>query len=490
MSAKKIIVIGSGFGGIATALRMKAKGFDVDLHERLDQIGGRARQFKKNGFIHDAGPTVITAPYLFKELYALFNENIDDYINFIPLNPWYRFRFHDGTFFNYGPDQEDLLEQIRNLEPKDVNGYLKMLNHAEAIFKLGYLKLADQPFHKLSSLIKYAPDIIKLKGYQSVYQFVSSYLKHPNLRQAFSIQPLLVGGNPFDTTSIYSLIHALEKKWGVFFAKGGTGEIIRQLTLLMERHGINIFLNSDVSKIITSHRKVTGIELTNSSIHEADYIITNADPVYTNSYLIDSKKISLHNFFIQKTAKHSMGLFVLFFGTKKKYHAIAHHTIWMGSRYKELLDDIFNRYILTDDFSIYLHRPTATDESFAPPGCDSYYALVPVPNLKGKYDWNEEAPKLQEAVINALEETIMPNLAEYICESFFMTPEDFFQDYKTPFGSGFSIAPLFRQSAWFRTHNKDDYYHNLFYVGAGAHPGAGVPGVLNSAKVIDKLISA
>ena len=488
MQNKKIIVIGSGFGGIAAALRMRAKGYEVDLHEKLDQIGGRARQFSRNGFVYDAGPTVITAPYLFRELFEIFNEDIDDFIKFIPLDPWYRFRFNDGTFFNYGPDQDQLLEQIKAIEPKDVNGYLKMLQHAEKIFEVGYLKLADQPFHKLSSLIKYTPDIIKLKGYQSVYQFVSSYLKHPNLRQAFSIQPLLVGGNPFNTTSIYALIHALEKKWGVFFAKGGTGEIISQLKMLMERKGINIFLNSEIKKIITSEKMVEGIETEESKFYKTDYLITNADPIYTNSNLIGRKKISLHNKFVQKTAKHSMGLFVLFFGTKAKYDNIAHHTIWMGPRYKELLSDIFDRYKLSEDFSIYLHRPTATDPDFAPIGCDSFYALVPVPNLKGNISWKDEASAFTQSIIQALEQTMMPKLSENICESFVMTPEDFLQDYNTPFGSGFSIAPLFRQSAWFRTHNKDDLYQNLFYVGAGTHPGAGVPGVLNSAKVIDKLI--
>ena len=488
MQTKKIIVIGSGFGGIAAALRMRAKGYEVDLHEKLDQLGGRARQFNQNGFIHDAGPTVITAPYLFRELFEIFGEEIDDFINFIPLDPWYRFRFHDGSFFNYGPNQDKLLEQIKAFEPKDVNGYLKMLKHAEKIFELGYLKLADQPFHKLSNLIRYTPDIIKLKGYQSVYQFVSTYLKHPNLRQAFSIQPLLVGGNPFNTTSIYALIHALEKKWGVFFAKGGTGEIVSQLKMLMERKGINIFLNSEINKIVTSQQKVDGIVNSKGNFYKTDYLITNADPIYTNNHLIDNKKISLHNKFINKTAKHSMGLFVLFFGTKVKYEHIAHHTIWMGPRYKELLSDIFDLHKLADDFSIYLHRPTATDTNFAPMGCDSFYALIPVPNLKGNIAWEDEAPAFIKSIIKALEQTMMPKLTETICDSFYMTPENFLQDYNTPFGSGFSIAPLFRQSAWFRTHNKDDLYQNLFYVGAGTHPGAGVPGVLNSAKVIDKLI--
>jgi phytoene desaturase len=490
MKLKKVIVIGGGFGGMAAALRMRSKGYNVDLYERLGGLGGRAQRFLRNGFLHDAGPTVITAPYLFEELFALYGERLADHVQLVPLDPWYRFRFNDGSTFDYGPNREEMLAQIHQMEIQDVDGYLTMLEQAEKIFEIGYQKLASHPFNQFSTMLRYTPDIIRLGAYKSVYQFVSQYIKHPNLRQAFSIQPLLVGGNPFHTTAIYALIHALEQKWGIYFAMGGMNQMVKALEELMTRNGIGIHLNSEIEGIEVQQNRVKGLIVSGAGFVAADYVITNADPIATNQRLLANKPISLHNKIISRFAKHSMGLFVLFFGTRKTYPDIAHHTIWMGPRYKELLADVFDRHVLADDFSIYLHRPTATDRSFAPAGCDSFYALVPVPNLQGKVDWKLAKERLKLAVIKALEETMLPGLTEQACDVFMMTPEDFKNDYLTPYGSGFSIAPLLSQSAWFRTHNQDDHYHNLFYVGAGTHPGAGVPGVLNSAKIVEQLIPA
>jgi len=485
---KKVAVIGGGFGGIAAAIRLRARGNDVTIYERLDKLGGRAQVFKKNDYIHDAGPTVITAPNLFYELFELFDENLEDYLEFKPLDPWYRFRFHDQTEFDYGPDREKMLDQIEKISPEDVSGYLSMLKESEEIFKLGYEKLAGHPFSKLTTMMRYAPDIIKMKGYRSVYSFVSEHIKHPNLRQAFSIQPLLVGGNPFKTSSIYSLIHALEQKWGIFFCMGGTGKLVSELEKLMLRNGIEINYGSDVSHFSTSRKLITRVNFTNSDSKEFDYVVSNADPIQVTTELLKNEKISIHNRLIKKYAKHSMGLFVLFFGSVKRYENVAHHTIWMGPRYKELLKDIFEHHHLAEDFSIYLHRPTCTDKSFAPKNQDSYYALVPVPNLKGNQNWSEIKEGLSKKIIDALDKTIMPGITKNAREIFCMTPEDFKTNYRTPYGSGFSIAPILTQSAWFRTHNQDDRYKNLFYVGAGTHPGAGVPGVINSAKVVEKIL--
>ena len=484
----KAAVIGGGFGGIAAALRLKSKGNDVTLFERLNALGGRAQVFKKNGYIHDAGPTVITAPYLFNELFELFGEKLEDHLDFRPLDPWYRFNFHDQTQFDYGPNREKMLSQIETISPQDVDGYLNMLNEANKIFELGYQKLAGHPFHRLMTMIKYAPAIIKMRGYDSVYTFVSRYLKHPNLRQAFSIQPLLVGGNPFQTSSIYALIHSLEQKWGIFFCMGGTGKLVQELKKLMLRHGIKIKYQHDVESLQTKNNIVSEISFTNGHSQKFDLFVSNADPLQVSNELIGRKKISLHNAFVNKFAKHSMGLFVLFFGSKKQYKNVAHHTIWMGPRYKGLLEDIFNHHKLADDFSIYLHRPTCTDPSFAPKEHDSYYALVPVPNLKGNQDWDKIKDQLSNKILDALDKTIMPAIKENAQDIFSMTPKDFKSNYRTPFGSGFSIAPILRQSAWFRTHNQDDKYKNLYYVGAGTHPGAGVPGVINSAKAVEKIL--
>jgi|TARA_B110000971_G_scaffold61749_1_gene63027 phytoene desaturase len=486
---EKISILGSGFGGIAAAIRMRARGNDVQLFERLSRLGGRAQVFEKNGFIHDAGPTVITAPNLFFELFELLGENLEDHLEFKPLDPWYRFYFtKNNTTFDYGPNQEHMLEQIREISVKDVDGYLRMLKESTKIFELGYEKLASRPFHKLTQMLRYGPDIIRLKGYQSVYSFVSRHIKDENLRQAFSIQPLLVGGNPFSTSSIYSLIHALEKKWGIYFCMGGTGKIVLELEKLMIRHGIKIFYNHDAERINTKGSRVSSIEFTNGKSYNFDKLICNADPLQVSTDLLKGKQVSLHNRVIEKFAKHSMGLFVIFFGTKKKYNNIAHHTIWMGPRYKALLEEIFDKHTLAEDFSVYLHRPTCTDSSFAPPNGDSFYALVPVPNLKGKYNWDEIKKEFSMKVLDALNKSIMPELNENVVDIFSMTPKDFKKDYRTPFGSGFSIAPKLLQSAWFRTHNQDDLYKNLFYVGAGTHPGAGLPGVLNSAKVVENII--
>ena len=485
---KKVAVIGGGLGGIASAIRFKARGYDVSVYERLNELGGRAQKFSKDGYLHDAGPTVITAPYLFTELFELFNENIDNYVNFQPLDPWYRFHFNDGTEFDYGPDRNKMLERIHQISPNDVDGYLMMLKRAETIFEIGYEKLASEPFNKFFKMLRYGPDIIRLGGYKSVYSFVSKYLEHPNLRQAFSIQPLLVGGNPFTTSSIYALIHALEQKWGISFVMGGTNHLVTELRKLMERHDIKIYLQHDVDEFITNKNSVKSIKFLNGKEVEADIVVSNADPIQVNSEFLKKSKISWHNQLLKKYAKHSMGLFVLFFGSKKQYNNVAHHTIWMGPRYKELLKDIFDKHHLAEDFSIYLHRPTATDPSFAPEGHDSYYALVPVPNLKGNYNWDEIKKDFSEKILTSLDKTIMPGILTNAVSKFCMTPVDFKNDYRTPHGSGFSIAPILTQSAWFRTHNQDDKYKNLYYVGAGTHPGAGIPGVLNSAKVVDNII--
>jgi len=482
-------VIGSGFGGIASALRMRALGHDVTLFEKLSEIGGRAQVFNRGPYLHDAGPTVITAPYLFNELFELFDENLEDHLDFRSLDPWYRYYFVDGFEFDYTPNSEKMISQIRDINPADVDNYQRMLKAAREIFEIGYVKLADQPFHKFTTMMKYTPDIIRLKGYKSVYAFVASFLKDPNLRKVFTIQPLLVGGNPFKTSAIYALIQALEQKWGIYFCMGGMGKVIQELESLMLRHGIQIRKDTCIEKFSTVGKTISQIHTNSGEGLVFDNVICNSDPVFVNTKLLKSKRVSFHNSYIKKFAKHSMGLFVIFFGSRKKFKKVAHHTIWMGPRYKSLLEDIFEKQVLADDFSIYLHRPTATDQSFAKNNGDSFYALIPVPNMKSGIQWSDIKEEYALKVIGALNETILPGINESIEDLFVMTPDDFKENYLTPYGSGFSISPILSQSAWFRTHNKDDYYKNLYYSGAGSHPGAGVPGVLNSAKVVENIFT-
>ncbi len=484
------IVIGAGFGGIAAALRLRAKGYEVTLIDRCENLGGRAQVFERDGFRHDAGPTVITAPFLFEELFELFGEQFSDHVKLVPLKPWYRFHYDDGSHFDYGGTLEETLAEIARIAPQDCKGYLALLAQSKRIFEVGFTELSAQPFHRFMTMVRQIPKLIGLRNYETVWGMVSRHLSNPKLQQAFSIQPLLVGGNPFDTTSIYVLIHYLEREYGVHFAMGGTGAITQALGELMERQGVKIELGVTVEKIDVQGGVAKGVMLADGSVRTADVIVSNADAAHLYRHMIQPSTQAASTRLKLAAAHYSMGLFVLYFGTTRTYPEVAHHTIWMGPRYRELLEDIFYRQVLADDFSLYLHRPTATDPSFAPPGCDSFYVLCPVPNLQATVDWEIEGPRLRDRIVAALDRTILPGLAESITADFYKTPEDFGSDYLSVHGAGFSVAPLFRQSAWFRFHNRAEGIKNLYLTGAGTHPGAGMPGVLCSAKVVDALIPA
>ncbi|MDG0972097.1 MAG: phytoene desaturase family protein [Porticoccaceae bacterium] len=482
---KKVVVIGAGFAGIATALRLRAIGYDVTLMERLDSLGGRAQVFERGGYRHDAGPTVITAPFLFDELFELFDEKLTDHLDFVPLDPFYRFHFADGSQFDYRASIEDTLTEIRRFNPDDADGYLKLLEKSKKVYDVGFKQLVHRPFTRVWDMVKQVPALLILKCYKTVSQMVNSHLKHPLIRQAFSIHPLLVGGNPFKTTAIYTLIHYLERRWGVFFCMGGTGKLVAELGALMARQGINIQLNADVDEIIVEHKRATGVRLSNNQLIDADLVVFGGDPETCYQHLLPKKTHCLPS--IKK--QYSMGLYVLYFGTKKLYPDVAHHSIWMGPRFKQLLSEIFDGKHMSEDFSLYLHRPTATDKSFAPEGCESFYVLCPVPNLQGNINWESESKLLRDRIVTALEETILPELSTVIEEVFWMTPEDFATDYRSMHGAGFSIEPRLTQSAWFRFHNRDSAINNLYFVGAGTHPGAGLPGVVSSAKVVEELLT-
>ena len=483
------IVIGSGFGGIAAALRLKAKGHKVTLIEKHPDLGGRARVFRKNGFIFDGGPTVITAPYLINELFELFKKNPKDYIKLSPLKVWYQFVFEDKSRFNYSGNENEMKAQIEELNKEDVKGYEKLVSFTKKIFDKGFTELADIPFDKPFVMMQQLPSLLKLKSYKSVYSLVSSYIKNEKLRRMLSMHPLLVGGNPFTTTSIYGLILYLEKKWGIHYSMGGTGNIIKGFEKLMNEVGIKVIKGNEVIKILSKNNKVTSVQLDNHDNIDADNVICNADPPAVYEKLLDEKN---NNSFLfkwkKKRMEYSMGLFVYYFGTKKIYDNVEHHTIKFGNKYKEHLDDIFDKKKLNNDVSYYLHRPSATDKSMAPEGNDCFYVLVPVPNNQSGIDWSIEGDKMKKLIIDKMENDLMPNLRNNIVEDFYLTPDYFEKDLNTKFGSGFSIQPKFTQSAYFRFHNKSEIYDGLYFVGAGTHPGAGVPGVLSSAKVLDKIL--
>ncbi len=484
----KSIVIGSGFGGIAAALRLKAKNHSVTLIEKHPDLGGRARIFKKNGFTFDAGPTVITAPYLIEELFQLFNKKPEDYIKLIPLKIWYRFIYEDGDQFDYSGNEEEMKKQIKKINEDDVKGYVELVKFTKKIFNKGFTELADTPFDKPLMMMKQLPALVKLKSYKSVYSLVSNYIKNEKLRRMLSMHPLLVGGNPFTTTSIYGLILYLEKKWGIHYSMGGTGNIIYGLEKLMMEEGIEIIKGQEVKNIISKNNKVEGVKLGNQKEINANNVICNADPPAVYEKLLSQTRTNALFEWKQKRMQYSMGLFVYYFGTKKTYPNVEHHTIKFGDKYKEHLNDIFDKKKLNNDISYYLHRPSATDKTMAPEGNDCFYVLVPVPNNQSKIDWKIEGDKMKDLVIDKMEKALLPNLRENIIEDFYLTPDYFENELNTKFGSGFSIQPKFTQSAYFRFHNKSEVCDGLYFVGAGTHPGAGVPGVLSSAKVLDKII--
>ncbi len=488
MSGPRAVVVGAGFGGIAAALRLRARGYAVTLLDRLDQIGGRAQVYRRGGYVFDAGPTVITAPFLFDELFALFGRETRDYVDLRPVSPWYRFQFHDGRTFDYGGKVEDTLAEIQRFDPADCDGYRRLVAASKRIFDKGFVELADHPFHRVRDMLRVAPALARLRSDRSVFRMVSRHIRNPQLRQAFSIQPLLVGGNPFDTTSIYSLIHYLEREWGIHFPMGGTGALVSGLGRLLEEEGVRIELGVGVEEIEVEAGRARGVRLDGGRKIAADVVVSNADAPFLYKHMVDRRSRRKWSDRRVDRMKYSMGLFVLYFGTTRRYPDVAHHTIVMGPRYRELLRDIFHRKVLAEDMSLYLHRPTATDPGMAPPGCDAWYVLSPVPNLQSGIDWDEAGPAYRDRVVDTLERTTLPGLRDAITEDFFVTPADFRSRFLSLHGAGFSVQPLLSQSAYFRFHNRSEDVENLFLVGAGTHPGAGLPGVLSSAKVLDRIV--
>jgi phytoene desaturase len=485
---KRAIVIGAGFGGLAAAARLRAMGHPVTIVESGNQAGGRGRAFERDGFHFDAGPTVITAPYLFDELFELFGKDSRDYFTLEPVDPFYRVAFPDGRHFDYVNDDERLFAEIAKFNPSDVDGYKKLVEHSKRIFDIGYTELVDADFSRFGDMMKIVPDLIRLRAYKSLYGLVAQYIKDDSVRQVFTFQPLLIGGNPFRAPGIYLLIHWLERKWGVHFAMGGTTSIVQGLTKMLEEVGVEIRLNAPVERIEVSNRRAKGVYLEDGTYLESDIIVSNADPATVYTKLIDSSVRRKHTDAAIARRKYSMSLFVGYFGTNRTYPDLAHHSILLGPRYKGLLTDIFDRKKLTDDFSLYLHAPTRTDPSLAPPGCESFYVLSPVPNQESGIDWSEEGPRYMDRILDALDAEHLPGLRDNLATSFHLDPRYFEGELRSYRGAAFGLEPTLRQSAYFRFHNRSEDVDGLYFVGAGVHPGAGLPGVVSSAKVLERVV--
>jgi phytoene desaturase len=488
----RIIVIGSGFGGLGAGIRLAARGHDVTMLEKRDKLGGRAYVYEKNGFKFDGGPTVITAPFMFDDLWQIAGKKREDYIKFVACNPFYRIFDEQGRPFDYNGDEAFILNQINKWNPADRDGYQRFMGTTKAIFQKGFVELADKPFLHLTDMLKVAPDLIKMQSYLSVYRYVSQFVKDEFLRRCFSFHPLLIGGNPFDAPSIYAMIHYLEREWGIHYAMGGTGALVAAMGKLFGELGGKVQLNTEVAEILVSGRKATGVRLRDGSILKADHVVSNADVAWTYLNLIPAQFRRKYTDQKVKSMKYSMSLFVIYFGTKRRYNdtKLTHHNIILGERYRGLLAEIFQQKRVADDFSLYLHMPTVTDPTIAPPGHENFYVLSPVPHLGSGTDWTRAAKPYRDAIMRFLEDNYLPDLQANIVAEHHIDPLHFQNTLNSHLGAAFSVQPILMQSAWFRPHNRSEDFDNLYFVGAGTHPGAGLPGVLSSSIIVENLIGA
>ena len=489
----RAVVIGAGLGGLAAAIRLGARGYRVTVIDKLEQPGGRARVFEDDGFVFDAGPTVITAPFLLEELWELAGARLEDDVELREVTPFYRIRFDDGSSFDYTGDADAMREEIRRFSPGDVAGYERFLEHSERIFDIGFSTLAHVPFDSFGDMARIVPAMARLENYRTVHGLVAKYVEDERLRQVFSFHPLLVGGNPYSCSSIYTLIAFLERKWkactlpwaepvGIVRGIGG----VRSSGSRWRASGSRPRRSQEI--LVEDRSSEAGVRLVDGERISADVVVSNADSAWTYRHLVaPAHRRSWPDWRIER-ARYSMGLFVWYFGTDRRYEDVAHHTILLGPRYEALLDDIFHKLVLADDFSLYLHRPTATDPSMAPDGCDAWYVLSPVPHLDAGVEWEHEAERYRARIASHLSETILLGLEDHIVTSRTLTPRGFYDDYLAFKGAAFGLEPVLHQSAWFRPHNRSEDVEGLYLVGAGTHPGAGIPGVLSSARVLDTVV--
>jgi len=486
--AKRVAIIGSGFGGLAAAIRLQAAGVRTVLFEARDKPGGRAYVYEEQGYIFDGGPTVITAPQCLDELFELCGRRREDYVEFLPVQPFYRLLWSDGTRLDYMAGDE-FIRQIAKLSPDDVPGYLRFVDYSRRVFEKGYVELSHEPFLRFADMVKVAPALLQLRADRSVYSTVARFVRNEKLREALSFHSLLVGGNPFETSAIYTLIHYLERNWGVFFPRGGTGALVRALVRLYEELGGELRLDCPVQQVRVERgqKPVHRVTSAAGAGEPFDAVVSNSDLHHTYARLYGDEPEAAKTVRRLERASWSMSLFVLYFGTDRAYD-LAHHTVLFGPRYRELLQEVFHGHELPADFSLYLHAPSVTDPSLAPPGGASFYVLSPVPHLgNAPLDWDKLAGQYAERIFIALER-VMPDLRKHVVVQRHLTPRGFQRDLFAHHGSAFSLAPELTQSAWFRPHNRDPHIPGLYLVGAGTHPGAGVPGVVASGRATATLM--
>lgn len=485
---RNAVIIGAGFGGLALGIRLQSAGIATTIVEARDRPGGRAYVWEREGHIFDAGPTVITDPACLEELWALSDRQLADDVELLPVTPFYRLSWPDGGWFDYTNDDASLAEQIAQLDPRDVEGYQRFLRYSEGVFREGYEKLGAVPFLDFTSMLRAAPALARYQAWRSVYSIVSSYVRSEKLRQALSFHTLLVGGNPLRTSAIYALIHKLERDGGVWFARGGTNALVRAMVRQFERLGGELRLSDPVVAIETEDNRVSAVRTQSGWTKRTSAVASNGDVVHSYGLIKDHPRGAKIAGKLRRR-RFSPSLFVLHLGVKGALPDLPHHSILFGPRYQELLKDIYDRGALAEDPSLYVHHPSASDSDMAPPGHSTIYALAPVPHLgKLPIDWEKAGTGYADTLIDILQARLIPDLRERITVRFHYSPRDFERDLGAHLGSAFSLEPLLTQSAWFRVHNRDDKIANLYFVGAGTHPGAGIPGVVGSAKATARLV--
>ncbi|KAA5602440.1 phytoene desaturase family protein [Blastochloris sulfoviridis] len=482
------VIIGAGFGGLGAAVRLGARGYRVTVVDRLSGPGGRGRGFQQDGYTFDAGPTLVTAPHMFEELWELCGKRMSDHVPLVAMDPFYRVIFADGSTFEASQDTDKVRAEVARLSPADLAGWDRYMARGEASLREVYLRVHDTPFRTIWDMSVVLGGLVRLEAYHTVYGLVSRFVKDERLRQVLSFHQLFIGGNPFAASAFYSLITHLEKKWGVHFAMGGTSRLADGIADLIRDQGGVLRFGEDVQEITLKGRRATGVRLASGEAIDADIVVSNADSAFTYGRLLPSHARRRWSDRKLDRARYSMSLFLWYFGTSRQWPEVQHHTILMGPRYRELIEDIFVRKVLATDFSLYLHRPTATDPSMAPPGCDSFYVLSPVPNLQGDADWTKVAEPYRRAIEERLDQTLLPGLKTSVVTSRTVTPLHFRDTLLSPHGAGFGLEPVLTQSVYFRPQSCSDDIDGLYLVGAGTHPGAGLPAVLASAKILDKVV--
>ncbi len=488
---KRIIVIGSGFGGLAIAIRLQARGFQVTLLEKNAKVGGHAYQLQKCGYTFDMGPSLITAPQIIRSVFHAAEKRLEDYLELVKLDPFYRIYFHDGTRLDYSDDGARMKAQMANFNANDAANYDRFMQDCRGIYEAVITGgLGATPFMDFKALLKFLPRALKLKALLPAHYFVSRYFQDPRHRFTFSFHPLFIGGNPFRAPSVYLMIPYLEKVGGVWFSKGGMYSMAQAFARVLEELGGEIQTDAEVEEIVVKHGRATGV-IANQKFYAAEAVVSNADWAHTHLKLLKTEHRRKWSDRKVERLDYAMSAFLLYLGVRRQYPQLMHHTLILSERYKELVKDIFDRKILPEDFSMYLHAPTRTDATLAPPGCESLCVLIPVPNLAGDIDWNLAAKPFAERILKFLEEDFgLQNLRQELEVLEMLTPIDFKLRRNCHLGSAWGIEPKLTQTAYFRPHNRSEEIPNLYFVGANTHPGAGVPGVLLSAEATEKLVLA